>query len=344
MKKTVTLVHKNCRRGCPLCAYGPADPIDYGVIADTAAKLMERGYPVHLYDFHVNARSLEIFRLTGQFEGENPEWLNVTSDFSPEGSDLDYVNSLNTTVVISLHGSSREMHRQAGGTDDFDEIVRFIRSFHGRFALDLGINYVVSRLNIDDIEDMMRFCEKERAIGFVEFIPFGFAGNARHALGRDAVLSLSDSWRAYSTIMSFHGKMPFHVELDACWGPDFEYNPGKKCWFFAKPLAGRFCNAGVNHVALRMHDMKLFPCPCMIEMDELSTGSFDGGDLHIEGNWMEDPGMFGQPCSDCELYGSCRGGCRIPAIIDSASGGGPVDRFAGFLRCLHVLGKNRQRL
>ncbi len=341
MKKTVTLVHKNCRRSCSLCAYGPAEPVDYGVIAGTAQRLMEKGYGVHLYDFHVNTRSVEIFRITKQFEGENPEWLNVTADFSLKGDDLAYVNSLNTTVVISLHGSRSEIHLRAGGIDDYDDIVRFIGGFHRHFTLTLGINYVVSGLNIDDIEDMMKLCREERSIDFIEFIPFGFAGTARRTLGRRAILDVSDTYRAYRTIMSFHGKVPFHVELDACWGPDFVHSPEKKCWFFARPLADRFCNAGVSHYALRLHDMKVFPCPCMTEMDELSIGFYDGRDLRIEWNWMEELERCEPPCRGCELFRVCRGGCRVPAILDSTLEGGSMNRFAGFLRCLHMLEKSQ---
>ncbi|MHC9540261.1 MAG: hypothetical protein AB9903_12155 [Vulcanimicrobiota bacterium] len=340
MKKTVTLVHKNCRRNCSLCAYGPADPVEYHIIADTASALMEKGYNVHLYDFYVNARSVDIFRLTKQFEGENPEWLNVTADFSLNEVDRAYMNSLNTTVVISLHGSRPEMHRRAGGIDDYEDILRFIRDFHRHFNLTLGINYVVSALNIGDIEDMMELCRGERSIDFVEFIPFGFAGNARNVLGSRAILSASDTYNAYRTIMSFNGKVPFHVELDACWGPDFVNSPGKKCWFFARPLDDRFCNAGINHFALRMQDMKLFPCPCMTEMDELAVGAWDGRELCIEGNWMEELDRCESPCNGCDCFSSCRGGCRVPAMMDSALDGHSINRFAGFRRCLYIIEKS----
>lgn len=335
-KTTVTLLHKNCGRNCSICAYGDLAPIDYERIATIVDALMADGYLVHLYDFQVEPESIAIFRRTRQFERKNPGWLNVNPDFDPNPDDLAYVNQLQTALVISLHGSTPEIHRHASGKDDWAEIVRFLDDYPRRYRRPLGINYVVSRHNQYDIEAMIDFGQRFD-LAFLELIPMGYSGNAIARLGKDAVLTAEEKYQAYRVVLDNAVGRPFSVELDAIWGPDFVRDPLPRCRFFASALAGEYCNAGINQLAIRLNDLKVFPCPCMASLDELAAGFFDGRGLVVEDNWMAHGDQIGEPCKSCDKYAVCRGGCRLTAMSDHIIAHQQHDRFAGFESCLYAL-------
>ncbi len=335
-KTTVTLLHKNCGRNCNICAYGPAGAIGYDQIATITDTLMRQGYRVHLFDFQIKSESIAIFRRTRQFEGKNPGWMNVNPDFEPTPEELDYINQLQTALVTSLHGSTPEIHRRASGKDDWAEIVRFLEDYPRRYRRPLGINYVVSRHNLQDLEAMMTFGERFN-LAFLEFIPMGYSGNAVARMGPDAILSAEEKYQAYRTVIEHGAGRPFAVELDAIWGPDFVRDPVPKCRFFAPALPDEYCNAGINHFAIRLNDLKVFPCPCMAGIDELAAGIFDGERLVIEDNWMDHKDRFGEPCQSCDKREVCRGGCRLTAMSDYQISHQQFDRFAGFDNCLYAL-------
>lgn len=340
MKTTVTLVHKNCGRNCRICAYGKLDPIGYGEVQRVAETLMRQGYQVHLYDFEIGDESIALFRRTRQFERRNPGWMNVTSDFDPNEQDLTYINQLRTAIAISLHGSTAEVHRKSSGKHDYDDIVNFIKTYPRKYALPLGINYVVSRHNLEDMRAMVELC-KGFEVEFLEFIPLGYSGNVVDVMGKSAVLGTDEKYRARQVVAEYRDQVDFAVEMDAIWGPDFLSDPHAVCRFFAAALPNNYCNAGVNHIAIRLNDMKVFPCPCMAGMDGMAIGDFDGEKIQIEENWLEHRGRIGEPCRSCDQFARCQGGCRLTAMSDHQIEHGEVDRYAGFRDCLYNLAKQR---
>jgi len=340
VKTTITLVHKNCDRGCRICAYGGMRAVDYGEVRRTIETLMRQNYRVHLYDFFVKKESLALFRLTRQFEGKNPGWLNVTAEFAPDAGDVAYLNSLRTAVAISLHGSTAEVHKRSSGQDDYVAIVQFLESFHRRFELRLGLNYVVSHANIGDLEAMLSFAERFK-LDFLELIPLGFSGNAVHALGRDAVLTAADKRVVHALVTQRRAMLPYRLELDAIWGPDFVNDPAPQCRFFAAAVPGTYCNAGINHWAIRLNDRKVFPCPCMASIDALAVGEFDGEKLQLEPNWLDHKTKIEAPCAGCSKFSECQGGCRLTAMSEHRVAHGSDNRYAGFSGCLyHLAGPN----
>ncbi|MEE8408128.1 MAG: SPASM domain-containing protein [Myxococcota bacterium] len=336
MRTTITLVHKNCSHNCSFCAYGKSDPVGYGEVQNAVETLMRQGYRVHLYDFDVGPESLSVYRLTRQFEGCNPGWLNVLPEFDPSPEDLDYINHLRTAIAISLHGSTPEVHRRASGKNNWGDIVAFIRRYPERYRLPLGINYVVSRRNLDDMAPMIELCLQFK-LEFLEFIPMGYSGNAVARMGPDAILSSEEKHRAWRTVADHRDSVPFEIEMDAIWGPDFDNDAAAACRFFASPVSGTYCNAGINHFAIRLNDRKVFPCPCMAGIDELAIGEFDNDELKIGENWLQDSDRFAEPCASCDRFSSCRGGCRLTAISDYCIAHGTYDRYAGFDDCLFRL-------
>jgi len=333
---TITLLHKNCGRNCSICAYGKLDPISYERIETIVERLSERGYRVQLYDFDVTNDSIAIFRKTRQFEGENPGWMNVVAGFDPTPPNIDYINQLKTSVVISLHGSTAEVHHRSSGKKDYDDIIRFLEAYPAKFTRPLGINYVVGKRNADDVSSMIRFAHRFD-LEFLEFIPLGFTGNALGRMGKEAIMTDAEKYAVYRTIVDEAGAAFFDVEMDAIWGPDFARNPNAQCKFFAAPIRGEYCNAGINHFAIRLNDSKLFPCPCMASVDDLACGTFDGDDIVVEENWMEHKDRIGEPCRSCDKMSVCQGGCRLTALSDYRIEHGDNDRFAGFKSCLYAL-------
>lgn len=336
MKTTVTLVHKNCNRSCRICAYGGMRAVDYTEVRRTIETLLRAGYRVHLYDFYIQKESLALFRLTRQFEGQNPGWLNVTPEFAPDAQDIAYLNTLRTAIAISLHGSTAEVHKRASGQDDYAAIVQFLTTFHARFALRLGINYVVNHDNVADLPAMLALAQKFK-LDFLELIPLGYSGNAEVTLGRNATLTADDKRAVHALVTKMQGSLPYRLELDAIWGPDFVNDTAPQCRFFAPAVPGSYCNAGVNHWAIRLNDRKVFPCPCMASIDSLAVGVFDGERLVVGSNWLNDKAQIESPCRECDKFSVCQGGCRLTAMSEYRVAHGTDNRYAGFTGCLHLL-------
>jgi radical SAM protein with 4Fe4S-binding SPASM domain len=337
-KTTVTLVHKNCGRNCRICAYGAMAPVDYETVRKVVETLLRQGYRVHLYDFYIRKESIDIFRLTRQFEGRNPGWLNVTPEVDLGPEELAYVNRLRTAVAVSLHGSTEEVHRRSSGKNDFQAIMRFITEFRERFRLRLGVNYVVSRSNVDDLEALIEVA-RPWGLDFLEIIPLGYSGNAVSVLGHDAVLTVADKRRVHRLVSRRKNDTPYRLELDAIWGPDFDNDPAPQCRFFASAVPGTYCNAGVNHWAIRLNDMQVFPCPCMAGIDSLAIGHFGGQTLDVDQNWLDHKSRIEEPCRSCDKFASCQGGCRLTAMSDFRIAHGRDNRFAGFATCLYNLAR-----
>lgn len=336
MKTTVTLVHKNCDKNCRICAYGAMQAVDYVEVRRVVETLMRRGFRVHLYDFYVRKESILIYRLTRQFEANNPGWLNVTADFDPEPQDLAYLNGLRTAIAISLHGSSSAVHRKASGKDDFEAIVRFLGNFRKRFRLGLGVNCVVSRHNVADLPAMIERC-KTFDLDFLELIPLGYSGNATAVLGPSAVLTADDKRAVHRLLTASRAALPFRLELDAIWGPDFVNDESPRCRFFAPPVPGTYCNAGVNHFAIRLNDMQVFPCPCMAGIDSMAVGRFDGHDNASFAAFLANRQRLEEPCRSCDRFADCQGGCRLTAMSDFRIAHGRDNPCAGFSSCLYNL-------
>lgn len=335
----ITLVHKNCARNCPICGYGRTAPVGYDRTERVVDGLMRHGFPVHLYDLEPCAQSVAIYRRTRQYELPNPGWLNVTCDFDPAGAEaLAYLNTLDTAMVMSLHGSTPEVHRRSSGRDDWHAIVRFITAYPERFRLPFGINFVVSRYNLDDLDATIDWCQQITHLEFLELIPFGVSGNAT-SLGCGPELRNEDKRRVLEVVTRRRsGGLPFALEMDALWGPDYASDPSSVCRFFAKPLRRSYCNAGLNHFAVRLNDNKVFPGPCMATIDELAVGELtEGFELRIEGEWWHRRDGIGEPCASCDRLAGCQGGCRLSAISNHRAARGSLDRFAGFCDCLYHL-------
>jgi radical SAM protein with 4Fe4S-binding SPASM domain len=170
-------------------------------------------------------------------------------------------------------------------------------------------------------------------------IPLGYSGNAVGTLGHDAILSADDKRRVHALVTRLKADTPYQLELDAIWGPDFANDPAPQCRFFAPPLPGTYCNAGINHWAIRLNDLRVFPCPCMAGVDDLAVGTFDGQELHVDENWLSHKSRIEEPCQSCDKFAACQGGCRLTAMSDFRIAHGRANRFAGFDTCLYHLAR-----
>lgn len=334
--KTLTLMNLSCPNNCRHCSYGQLNPVGHDEIARLATTLAAGGWQVHFYDMHVTARSIEIFRLTRQFERPNPGWLNVNCDFDPTLADAAYLNTLQLALVLSLHGSRPELHELISGRPgEFDAIIAALRRLRPRIARQLGVNYVVHNKNVDDIPAFVAFAREHLPVDFVEFINLGYGGNSVSALDPSFALDEAAFLRAYRYVRNEKRRARKYVRLDAPWGPDFADVTPAQCAFFAPPVPERFCNAGRNHFALRADTGEVFPCPTMATIPEARVGRLEGDTLVIDRNWILDDSALEAPCDTCDRRALCGGGCRSVALCDNFLDPTRHSLWRGFTFCLY---------
>ncbi|MFH1808184.1 MAG: SPASM domain-containing protein [Pseudomonadota bacterium] len=338
MPNLVTLVHKNCRRNCNICNYGAAAPIDYARLGEMVDVLEAHGLLVHLFDFEVTRDTLAMYQRTGQFRRPNPGWINVTASFRVDEEVLAILKRLRANIAISLHGSTAELHRISSGKNDFGSILRFMRRFHDVSGRKLIVNYVVNKKTLSDMQPFLEMC-RELPVDYVEFIPMGYTGHAATRLGRDFVLSDEERFEAFCIVLASEDRYPFDVGLDAVWGPDFIVDRHKQCYFFNQPSGTGYCNAGLNHVGLRVEDGQVFPCPCMAGLDDFAMGSFDGQAFVVDRDWRQRYQDLEEPCASCDKLRICFGGCRLYVIVDHLLRTGEFNPQAGYPGCFYRMAR-----
>ncbi len=65
-------------------------------------------------------------------------------------------------IVISLHASNKNLHRQIVGLDSFDEIISNIVNLKKQKNVKITICSILNKLNINDTENLVRLCDKLR--------------------------------------------------------------------------------------------------------------------------------------------------------------------------------------
>lgn len=339
MSTTLTLLRMSCPLACRHCAYGVQRPVPLDAVLALVDEVEAAGYDAHFYDMRVTAESLAVFRRTRQFERPNPGWLNVTADFVPSPEDCAYVDTLDTALVMSLHGSTPELHALLSGrVHDHARIVEALHQLRRTVKLPLGINCVVHRHNVGDLATLIAWARTSLPVDFVELISLGYGGSSTQQLDPSFALDGAATSEAYATMRRLKRRWPDFVQLDAQWGPDFGDIAQHACHLFAEPVPDRFCNAGVNHWALRVDTREVFACPTFAEVHEARVGRWEDGKLVLERDWQaETHAQLGEPCASCAERSRCGGACRSIAYCDATLPGRPrVDRplAAGFERCL----------
>lgn len=66
----------------------------------------------------------------------------------------------NYNIVISLHASNRDLHRQIVGVDCFEEIVSNIVNLKKQRGVNITICSVLNKLNINNVENLVEFCAR----------------------------------------------------------------------------------------------------------------------------------------------------------------------------------------
>jgi radical SAM protein with 4Fe4S-binding SPASM domain len=326
----------SCPNNCNHCSYGRLRPVDFAELERLAEKLSATGWRVHFYDMHVTASSIGIFRSTRQFEVMNPGWLNVNCDFDPSFADAAYLSTLQTAILLSLHGSRPEVHGLLSGRpEEHGDIVAALRRLRQQVRLRLGINYVVHAKNIDDIPAMIAFAREHLPVDFIEFINLGYGGNSLTSLDPSFALDQDAFRRAYQHLRREKKRARRYVQLDAQWGPDFVDVAVPQCTIFAPPVPDHYCNAGRSHFALRADTGEVFPCPTMATLPATRVGRLVDGAIVIDNNWILADDRLEAPCADCDRRALCGGGCRAIALCDNHLDGSRQSLWRGFANCLY---------
>lgn len=334
---TITVMRLSCPLACRHCGYGTYNPVPLATIEELVREIMAAGHLAHFYDMRVTAESLAIMRLTRQFERPSPGWLNVTADFSPSPEDLAYLNGLDLSVLVSLHGSTPALHALLSGREhEHARIVATLRRLRTELRLPLGINYVVHRHNVDDLPAMVEWTRSELPVDFIELINLGFGGSSLTHLDPSFALDAAAALRAYEHVRRLQKRFPRFVQLDAQWGPDFVGVAPRACGIFAAPSSDQYCNAGVTHFALRTDTREVLACPTLATVPAARLGRWENGELVLEHDWAQLTAELGEPCRSCDKRAACGGGCRAIAYCDTALAGEmpePARLAAGFGHC-----------
>lgn len=340
----VTLVNPSCRLGCKHCGYPNYSPVDESKIVEIIKNLQAKRHTVKLYDMDISSQSLRLFELTKQYE--DPKgfgWLNVTENFKPNRSELSKLEKMMVGFCLSLHGPSADISSMISGSKD--RHARLLESF-GYLRSNLpdkpvGLAMVVHKHNIEYIKEMILLGNK-LDVGFLEFINILFAGRATSNLTRDFFLEKTDLTKALMDIKKYSALANYEIQLDSTWGPSTSIIPpvtvipqaGQgNCSMFAPSLKNRFCNAGYNHVGIRLDNLLVFPCPGMTVYKELAIGKYIDGDIKIEDNWIRT--YHTEPCNSCDIYTNCLGGCRISSIAEGLRLFGAIKRNIGQNNCAY---------
>jgi radical SAM protein with 4Fe4S-binding SPASM domain len=287
-----------------------------------------------------------MFRLTGQFEGNSEAgWLNVTESFSPSADDIDTLKDMSMGLYLSLHGPSPEISSLITGSPARHTklLDKFLQLRELLPEKPVGLAMVVHKGNIDSIERMTELAAKWR-VDFLEFLNLLILGRADACL-RKYAMDDSDMRRALKIISSLARTAPVEMQLDYTWGPSEHLISfgslapramDRRCSMHAPPAGRRYCNAGINHVGLRLDNLKLYPCPGMTLYDSLSCGQYKDGELIINNPWTESLSP-GAPCSECSEKRVCLGGCRCAAIADGLRLTGRLDPSFGQASCARSL-------
>ena len=324
----VTLLAPTCRKACVHCGYPSYSDIDFDKIKHIARRLMSGGISISFYDMNPSEESLAVYELIGQYSDDHSfGWLNITPDFTLSEVAEKTFRKMKAGLCISLHGSTAKVHSIISPNLDFNASLAKYEEMKIRFPeKSIGFAMVVHKQNINDIPNYFELANK-RKVDYVEFINLLPTGAARYGMDKELFLDGTAKTKALRLISETNYKSLVTL-LDSTWGPvPASYRippiPGydpNACSMFAPAIKGFFCNAGFNHLAIRVDTMEVFPCPGMAVWPELCVGMFSPveGFRIKSGHFFWDQVEQGIACSTCSVYASCRGGCSITAYCEAA--------------------------
>jgi len=196
-----------------------------------------------------------------------------------------------------------------------------------RARCSFGINTVVSRLNFDDLEDIVRYARKKRA-GQIEFLRFKPAGRGI-ATFTEMDLTPAQAADFYPRIVALQKKYRVNLRLDCSFMPMlFAHRPDRER---AERFTVAGCYGGDMLVGVRP-DGAVNACSfAPVEAwpaDELRSWWDKPEAFRLFRTWADNAP---EPCRSCDYLDLCRGGCHAVALavhgtMDAPDPGCPIVR------------------
>lgn len=209
-------------------------------------------------------------------------------------------------IQISFQGSNKESNEKFGGTDSFDQKMAMTKEVI-RQKLPLGLNFVLHRHNLHQVEEFLETAEQLGA-EFVELANTQYYGWAKH--NQQGLLpskkQLEDAERVTNEFRSRHqGNMDvFFVS------PDYYDDRPKKC---SNGWATTFITVTPEGDVLPCHAAKIIPGVEFPNVKQQNLGdiwrSSDLFNKYRGTDWMV------EPCASCPEKEIDLGGCRCQALM-----------------------------
>lgn len=188
--------------------------------------------------------------------------------------------------------------RVEGAFNTTIDIIRRLKDL----GFQVGIMMTVSRLNMNNIEDMVNLLVEEKVdtLSVERFIPEG-AGSAMN----ESMLSQEEARRLFEKIYSL-GINESRIRI-------LMYRPLFAIIESNDPTVGAMCSVGMNALTI-MHDGTIFPCRRLpLPIGHVLNGGIFKAWYDSDLLWeIRQSGNLKGKCGECELIPLCRG-CRAMA-------------------------------
>jgi len=216
------------------------------------------------------------------------------------------LKDLNITPQVSLDGSNREIYAKfRGGKKSFDEAVRGIKLLVDA-DIDVTIGTVLSKHNIDDIDNMLELVE-QLGVKYFRLIPFIPSGRGKkhrylepHPKEVKEITQLLAAKRA---------ELPFEIipmEFELTFSPPAEHVVDK-----ARPNE---CGGAIHYCTVTPSG-EVLPCHFFDSVKADNVHEMPFASIWEQSRFLNyfrsiRVGDIGGYCRQCQWLSDCRGGCR----------------------------------
>jgi radical SAM protein with 4Fe4S-binding SPASM domain len=267
------------------------------------------------------------------------------------------------SIRFSLHGATKETHEAITAMPgSFKRIIDTLHriKFSG-YNIEVGLNIVIHKKNISEIDDMVAIAEKlnVKSISFLRLINYYFAN-----IDKSLLMSKEDTLDALKKINDIKSRgTKIYIHLGLSWGVNF-YSSGiwrnyKVQIDNAKKMHNTntiknlknvnfstACFLAFPWVAIQPETNDLYPCMLLSGSKDFIIGNLEddltlnfnksGRELiNRRKNWEKKSTGACSP-KKCSFWDQCFGGCRATALADTKPKDG-INWYKEFPNCISTL-------